>query len=303
MVIENKLNLIRFLLYIILITLILSLGYLFNLQTCSQNQTALRKLPSMRRKDSDILEAIETPDESHMIQESVINKDIAGNTLMTSEIMQNTIQKIKQDLHENPPPILASGSQFMLSPIFKFPHPSLFKSKEQILNAMWPKSLQEFLKKIHPSKRVTITMATYDFVENLLNWLISAHVVSKPPLRNVLVLCFDEQLFRFLAKKGVNALYVPYYSVLKNPQLAIGNIWLTRMAVIRLLNHWGYHVRHFDSDAVILKNPEPLFAKFNSSDIIGSWGDYPDELGKNGPWKTTLCFGAALFRSSVKTGR
>ena len=79
------------------------------------------------------------------------------------------------------------------------------------------------------------------------------------------------------------------------------HIWVTRVVLFRLLNHWGYTVATYDSDAVLIHNPQPLFAELGSSDLIGSPGTYPFDLHRQ--WKTpTLCMGMALFRASERTG-
>ena len=185
---------------------------------------------------------------------------------------------------------------------FRFPHPVLYRPVDVILKTSWVRKLKWYLSSVNPSRQVIVTEATYDFIKNLVNWLISAAIVSEVPLQNVLVLCFDQHTYDSLAERKINSLYIPYYSLLRNPKLEIGNIWMSRLAVIRLLSHWGYDVQHYDTDAVLLKNPQPLFQRFPSSDIVASRGDYPDELGKNGPWGTTLCMGAVLIRSSPRTG-
>ena len=185
---------------------------------------------------------------------------------------------------------------------FTFPHPVIYKHVDVILKTTWVKKLKGYLSSMNPSRQVIVTEATYDFFENLVNWLISAAIVSEVPLQYILVLCFDQQTHNLLAERNINSLYIPYHSLLRNPKLEIGNIWMSRLAVIRLLSHWGYDVQHYDSDAVLLKNPQSLFQRFPSSDIVTSWGDYPDELGKNGPWGTTLCMGAVLIRSSPRAG-
>ena len=192
--------------------------------------------------------------------------------------------------------------RFGVAADFTFPHPVAYKRVDMILKTSWVRKLKGYLSFVNPSRQVIVTEATHDFIKNVVNWLISAAIVSEVPLQNVLVLCFDQHTYDSLAERKINSLYIPYYSLLRNPKLEIGNIWMSRLAVIRLLSHWGYDVQHYDTDAVLLKNPQPLFERFPSSDIVASWGDYPDELGKNGPWGTTLCMGAALIRSSPKTG-
>ena len=200
------------------------------------------------------------------------------------------------------PPFSARPPNFEVAANFKFPHTVIYRPVDAVLKTGWVMKLKRYLSSVNPSRQVILTEATYDFIKNLVNWLISAAIVSEVPLQYILVLCFDQRTHDLLAERNINSLYIPYNSVIKNSKLEIGNIWMSRLAVIRLLSHWGYDVQHYDSDAVLLKNPQSLFQRFPSSDIVASWGDYPDELGKNGPWGTTLCMGAVLIRSSPRTG-
>ena len=82
---------------------------------------------------------------------------------------------------------------------------------------------------------------------------------------------------------------------------SFSHIWVVRVVLFRLLNHWGYTVAAYDSDAVLVKNPEPLFSELEGSDIVGSPGVYPFDLHRK--WKSpTLCMGVVLFRASQRTG-
>jgi hypothetical protein len=67
-----------------------------------------------------------------------------------------------------------------------------------------------------------------------------------------------------------------------------------------LLNHWGFDVAMIDTDALLLKDPWPLFEKYPESGIVASQGKFPNEL--NAKWGTALCVGVILIRSSNQTG-
>lgn len=73
---------------------------------------------------------------------------------------------------------------------------------------------------------------------------------------------------------------------------------LTRCPFCRLLNHWGYDVFNFDTDAVLLRNPFPLLQ--SHEDIIGTFGRFPTDLTKR--WGITLCTAVLVVRSSPITG-
>ena len=77
-------------------------------------------------------------------------------------------------------------------------------------------------------------------------------------------------------------------------------VWVTRFVIIRLVNHLGYDLVSYDSDAIVLKNTQTLFDQHPNSDVIGSAGRYPFELGKK--WGFTVCLGVILFRSNPRTG-
>jgi len=58
----------------------------------------------------------------------------------------------------------------------------------------------------------------------------------------------------------------------------------------------------FDSDAVLLRNVQPLLNQFTESDIISSSGSYPFDVHRK--WGVpTLCMGVVLIKSSPKIGR
>lgn len=192
---------------------------------------------------------------------------------------------------------------FSIAKDFAFPHYSIYRPVTAVLASRWVFKLKQFLRSIQSSEPVTITAASYNYLPNLLNWLISAQVVADPPLENVLVVSFDNQLHKLLTRKMNNSIYVPYTSVLKSPHsLGIGRVWMTRMAVMRLINHWGFDVQQFDTDAIILRNPQPIFELYPKGDVVSQRAILPFELGK-GPWGFTMSMGVVLFRASPRTGQ
>lgn len=191
---------------------------------------------------------------------------------------------------------------FTVARDFTFPHPQVFKPVNVVLACGWVRELKQYLSSVDPVQPVTVTVASYDFAANLLNWLISAQVMTSPPLENILVISFDNTLHKMLVRRQISSVCVPYISVLRNAKsLGIHKVWMTRLAVIRLINHWGFDVQQFDTDAIIRRNPQPLFDSFPGFDVVGSRAKLPFELGK-GQWGFTVCMGVIVFRSTPRTG-
>ena len=185
---------------------------------------------------------------------------------------------------------------------FTFPHPTAFLKVGKILQSNWVQQLKRHLKNIYPSHTVTITLATESFIPNLLNWLISASLVADPPLEYIITVALDKSVYQLLSLNHVPVILVPLESLLKPGRSRINSIWMARFAVIRLLNHWGYNVQQFDTDAVMLRNPKPLYDKYPDSEIVSARGKLPFELGR-GKWGFTVCMGAVLIRSTEKMGK
>ena len=68
--------------------------------------------------------------------------------------------------------------------------------------------------------------------------------------------------------------------------------------VYRLLNHWGYDVVNYDTDAILLRDMSPLL--HSGDDIVGTFGRFPTDLTKQ--WGITLCTALLVVRSSRTTG-
>ena len=195
----------------------------------------------------------------------------------------------------------ASAPTFTVQNNFNFPHPRNYLPAQEILEADWVKQLKRYLLNIHPAHSLTLTVATKSFIPNLLNWLIAAHLLVDPPLQHILVVAFDKEVHTLMAGRKLASIHVPVSSVTKGIRREILRLWMTRLAVIRLLNHWGYDVQQFDNDAVLLRNPQPLFDAYSDYDLFGARGSLPFHLGK-GPWEFALCMGAAWLRGTEKMG-
>ena len=184
-----------------------------------------------------------------------------------------------------------------------FPTPDIVVTPEAIFETQWAPELWRHLSELD-TKYVSLCIGNSAYKESIVNWLIAALVITQPPLENVLVISLDTELHEFLQEHDINSVYVdPWTIVRSNVELTtkLAFFWLTRPVLYRLINHWGYTVATYDSDAIPVKNPQTLFAKFEDSDLVGSRGNTPFHLSEK--WKSaTMCMGMALFKASKATG-
>ena len=194
---------------------------------------------------------------------------------------------------------------------FNLPVPFATLLQGQLLQVKWIQELRDYLNTVTPdSGPVTIVSSDYSYREILLNWLISALVRVDRPLSNVLVLSLDSSLHALLQGKGFACIHVPPDQLLRSVvinrlaltgHVAFTQVHILRLTVMRLVNHWGYDVANYDTDAIILKNPEPLYYKqYQDSDFIGSYGHSPLDIKQE--WGIAICIGAMMIRSSNNTG-
>ena len=188
---------------------------------------------------------------------------------------------------------------------FSLPCPyNVYKPVSEVMQAEWVHPLLKILNRFSKrSKQVTLVLANHDYQDVLLNWLISAMVVAKPPIKNILVVALDKQLYELLQKRQVPSIFVPSSSILNMKHRFsryFETIMMIRLGFMRLINRLGFDCAMYDIDAVILKNPQPLYEK-DKSDIIGSRGGFPKQLMTK--WQVTICIGAVFIRSNTRTGR
>ena len=190
--------------------------------------------------------------------------------------------------------------QLSLSDTFHFPHPRASEVADIIGKYSWIQELQSILKDWKQKRQVVMVASNSAYQEVLLNWLISAALVI--PLNQILVIALDEPVWCLIHNRGFQSVFVPPSSLTQRSRdiTVFGQIMLTRLSVMRLLNHWGFDVAMIDTDALLLKDPWPLFEKYPDSNIVASQGKFPSELSTK--WGTALCVGVILIRSSNQTG-
>lgn len=151
-------------------------------------------------------------------------------------------------------------------------------------------------------RQVTLLVCNEDYLDVLINWLAHAILYAFYPTKSILIIAFDYFTHQTLQNKGFHSVYILPEAVAKtNTNDTVANIWVARVTIARLLNYWNYSVLEFDSDAIMIKNIQPILNKFNNSDIIASAGKYPHYINKK--WRApTICMGVILIKCSPATG-
>ena len=75
---------------------------------------------------------------------------------------------------------------------------------------------------------------------------------------------------------------------------------MVRIVLLRVINYWGYDVASYDSDAVLLKNPQVLYDKRPDIDLFSAAGVFPFDVSDK--WGFALCAGTLLFRATPVIG-
>lgn len=200
-----------------------------------------------------------------------------------------------------------SSSTFIISENFTFPHfKCVLFDNRKMAKTQWVMDLANLMAK--KSKEMTIFAVTVNegYKESLFNWLISAILKGGVSLDRILVISLDVSIEKFLNHHNISCVFVPIQSLFDSARSRYlidnyGLVMFTRVSVIRLLNHWGYSVVNVDTDALILRDPQPLFDKYPSSSIVASSGTQPRTLYS--VWNTTICNGLILLRSNQEMGK
>ena len=196
------------------------------------------------------------------------------------------------------------ATRFPFRSDFSFPQPKVMRSLEYISRASWVTDLRYYLSTYNYSREISLVTSNSKYADVLLNWLIAATVKSKIPTKSILVISLDTTIHRLmLAKQFCSILVPPWTLIAKGVSFSqpFEEVMMTRLAVMRIINHFGYDFVMYDSDAVILKDPQPLYDALPYEDIIGSVGKIPYDLAAE--WGITICIGVVLVRSSSKTGK
>ena len=173
----------------------------------------------------------------------------------------------------------------------------------------WIKELYQLL--VHTntswSPQVNLLVADKKAVELLLNWLIIALVGLAEPLQNVVVLGIDVQVCDLLHPRDIFCIYIDPDTIILPPELTksfFSRRFLApqiRLLVSRLVNYWGYSLATYDTDALILKNPQALYDAHKEVTVIAGAANVGPSLAVK-KWGFAVCPGAMLIRSGPAAG-
>lgn len=186
---------------------------------------------------------------------------------------------------------------------FSFPQPRVMRPLAEVDSSKFLQDLRHFLLRYKSERPLALITSNYKYVDVLLNWLISATIRSAIPLDSIVILSLDTRIHDLLTNRGIpSILTIP--SELIKPDIVFNKtfdqIMMVRLTAMRIVSHFGFDVVMYDTDAIILKDPQPLYDRLYSDDIIGSVGRIPYDLLDE--WGITICIGVVLVRSSHLTG-
>ena len=266
--------------------------------------TPLDKLASTDDRKALPVKPVTLPTQDEAKYTAGVNSD--NNKTIEDTLMINVMSTLRENSHQRnqtryiPAPFLLDSS-------FQLPwHRS--KSVSSIMQQDWYLSLILFLQKSTPNRPIVLVAADEYFKSALINWLIFSLVLQENPVKNLLILTYDPSICSFIKKRQLtDCLHVPP-ATLTAPDLydhrKYGGLYpllVVRVVIMRVLNRLGYDVANFDSDAILLRNPIPVFEEYPDSDVIGTYGGgLPGNLLKK--WGVVVCMGAIFLRSTKSTG-
>ena len=173
----------------------------------------------------------------------------------------------------------------------------------------WIKELYQLLVHTNNSRspQVNFVVADKKAIELLINWLIMALVRLTEPLQNVVVLGLDVQVCDLLHPRNISCIYIdPDTIILPSAQTQsfFSRRYLApqiRLLVIRLVNYWGFSLATYDTDALIMKNPQALYDAHKEVTVIAGAANVGPSLAVE-KWGFALCPGAMLIRSGPAAG-
>ena len=204
---------------------------------------------------------------------------------------------------------IGASYDFLIRQPFTLPD-DYSRSLKEIFAQDWVCDLQRFLKNLDEEKHiVNMIAANSNFTDPLLNWLIAAFLRLEEPMVDVIVISLDKDLHELLINRGIPSLLVTPDLMMRTEDFPDvyhmhNGFYQSRMMVMRLINHWGYDAANYDTDAVMLRNPQMIYDHPGNADVdifAGFAISFPPVLHKK--WGATLCNGAWLVRSNPSTGK
>ena len=190
------------------------------------------------------------------------------------------------------------------------PFPEDIKSREELQKSECVSKLYNFTLSLDKSVSPHVNMVFGDSQHTnvILNWIIAAMLRLEPPLHNVMVISLDHLLCDTLTAKklpltcivvSVECIFVSSMHI--GSQLGWEKRMMVRHPVLRLINYWGYDVATYDSDAVLLRNPQPLYDERPHVSILAAVTNWPPEQARE--WGFVMSAGVLVLRSSPSIGK
>lgn len=196
------------------------------------------------------------------------------------------------------------GDPFIFRDDFSFPQPRVMERLAVIKSSSWMRGLHRYLRSLNEDvEYIHLLTSNFKYIDVLLNWLISAAVRNNIPTQNILIVSMDTATHKILLEKKFCSILVPPFSLFSlqsNFSKPFEKVMMLRLTLMRIINHFGFNVAMFDTDAILLRDPKHIFGRLANADIIGSVGTIPDDLFME--WGVTICIGVVLIKSSVRTG-
>ncbi|CAH1798561.1 unnamed protein product [Owenia fusiformis] len=239
------------------------------------------------KQDADVIQTDETTELKTVVVDSE-SSDIVNNNEFKAvlEITKANDRTLNEALHN----IRVNGKDV-----------HNFLDIEKIIHTDFYKNLSKISRKWN-EKRVNTLTLTGPYLAQIFNWLVSAHLRLKEPIGTTLLVTPDKKLKHFLDNRNIDCIWVDTSEFMPSLLSEDCNfpkcIWHIRLMVWRSLNHLGFDVVNYDSDALPLLNPNPLFNMFPKSDIIGAKGNKKGVISQT--WTLALNMGCVLFKSSLE---
>ena len=183
----------------------------------------------------------------------------------------------------------------------KIPNRAITLPYKTMMTKQWYQELTNFLSVHNNSPVVLLSCSSQIFLPVLLNWLAAYRLTTGSNLSEILVVSIDDEIAHLsIIDIGLNSIFIKNNDDILTVKTRKESIWMKRIIVARIINHFGYDVLIIDLDAIYLKDFTTIIKKYNTSDIVGSMSKWPYEL--NSLWGFTMCMGVAYFRSSPGTG-
>jgi hypothetical protein len=180
------------------------------------------------------------------------------------------------------------------------------KSTEELHKEEWPAQLYNYLSTLSKSisPQVNLVFGDLSHSDLVLNWLNAALEQVEPPLHNIMVLSLDHDLCELLQGRALPlmCLAVPTDSLygFHNKKKSWTRGVVVHPVILRLINYWGYDVASYDSDAVLIKNPQVLYDRQPHVHFFSAPGVYPQGVASK--WGFAVCGGTQMLRASPAIG-